>query len=170
MGVATVFIRMTIVIMFYTEYMGLLPTTRFSTASEPGGSECSVKGAAVTVSDTGPLDQFRPAAPLAVDSGCRPLSSRDFTPCRTLTRAARIDLGAHTPGSELRPAGSVRRAPSPSSRGISAQGPGDRSPAIHARTDERGNRHLMPAKARVVKRAAPPSIGSVHPCTRTEKD
>ena len=39
-----------------------------------------------------------------------------------------------------------------------------------ARTDERGNRHLMPAKARVVKRAAPPSIGSVHPCTRTEKD
>ena len=72
MGVAIVFIRMTIVIMFYTKYMGLLPTTRFSTASEPGGSECSVKVAAVTVSDTRPLDRFRPAAPLAVDSGYGP--------------------------------------------------------------------------------------------------
>ena len=94
MGVAIVFIRMTIVIMFYTEYMGLLPTTRISTASEPGGSECSVKVAAVTVSDTRPLDRFRPEAPLAVDSGYRPLSSRDFTSCRTLTRAARVYPGA----------------------------------------------------------------------------
>ena len=34
---------MTIVIMFYTKYMGLLPTTRFSAASgsEPCGSACS---------------------------------------------------------------------------------------------------------------------------------
>ena len=71
--------------------MGLLPTTRISTASEPGGSECSVKGAAVTVSDTGPLDRFRPAAPLAVDSSCRPLSLRDFTSCRTLPRATTRD-------------------------------------------------------------------------------
>ena len=84
--------------------MGLLPTTRFSTASEPGGSECSVKVAAVTVSDTRPLDRFRPAAPLAVDSGCRPLSSRDFTSCRTLTRAATRDVYCH-----------IRRLP-PSSR------------------------------------------------------
>ena len=90
--------------MFYTQCIGLLPTTRFSTASEPGGSVCSVKGAAVTVSDTGPLDRFRPAAPLAVDSGCRPLSSRDFTSCRTLTRAATRDVYCH-----------IRRLP-PSSR------------------------------------------------------
>ena len=75
--------------------MGLLPTTRISTASEPGGSECSVKVAAVTVSDTRPLDRFRPAAPLAVDSGYRPLSSRDFTSCRTLTRAATRDVYCH---------------------------------------------------------------------------
>ena len=84
--------------------MGLLPTTRIATASEPGGSECSVKVAAVTVSDTRPLDRFRPAAPLAVDSGCRPLSSRDFTSCRTLTRAATRDVYCH-----------IRRLP-PSSR------------------------------------------------------
>ena len=77
MGVAIVFIRMTIVIMFYTKYMGLLPTTRFSTASEPGGSECSVKVAAVTVSDTRPLDRFRPAAPLAVDTVHRVFPHRE---------------------------------------------------------------------------------------------
>ena len=94
MGVAIVFIRMTIVIMFYTEYMGLLPTTRFSAASEPGGPVCSDSGAAVTVSVTGPLDRvYHQALPLAVDSGCRPLF-RDFTSCRALTRATRVHPGA----------------------------------------------------------------------------
>ena len=46
---------MTIAIMFYTKYMGLLPTTRSATASEPGGSVASDSGAAVTVSVTVPL-------------------------------------------------------------------------------------------------------------------
>ena len=81
--------------MFYTEYMGLLPTTRFSAASEPCGSACSDSGTAVTVSVTGPLDRvYHQALPLAVDSGCRPLF-RDFTSCRALTRATTRDIYLH---------------------------------------------------------------------------
>ena len=81
--------------MFYTEYMGLLPTTRFSAASEPCGSACSDSGTAVTVSVTGPLDRvYHQALPLAVDSGCRPLF-RDFTSCRALTRATTRDNYSH---------------------------------------------------------------------------
>ena len=76
--------------------MGLLPTTRFSAASEPCGSACSDSGTAVTVSVTGPLDRvYHQALPLAVDSGCRPLF-RDFTSCRTLTRAATRDVYSRT--------------------------------------------------------------------------
>ena len=43
MGVAIVFIRMTIVIIFYTEYIALLPTKRISTERENGDKNSKEK-------------------------------------------------------------------------------------------------------------------------------